>query len=491
MPVVYDSKRLLPVQSVNIDKQYTRGESGKFRKVNYVVTVQGTLVSTKGSPLTHGGWWGASGEPPDATIEEIADFTNRLAILRDKMGTLDKLFEVRGKLFEVIPHDATTSIRFIPRVTQITYQQGSPQIDWLEKLPYTITMETDRIQFGGYQLGENEKPKKWDCDESWSIEPNDDRNRTYKVTHSLSASGIDEYDPAGTGTLLRKGWKVAKEDKVEPNLVEMTGFVIQTAGLEDETETTVDIRTVSKTGIDNTWERYNFVKTENIDEPAGRYSITETWILYDGALPYLEEYTVSTRTSAEDGRVSVSVDGTITGFNTEDPPGEGDRFANAEVGWAIVEPLLITRAQTYSGQTLNAVGIGKTVGKNIFNGVITYNYEYSNKPTATVAGAISDNVTINDDLPNDVFAKHVCVLRSIGPVLQDIFTQTESRRNVTVEVQMPAATTTFTPSEPDVSAIIAMYTPTADYEGPYVDKHSKTWNPQSGRYTKVVSWSWV
>jgi hypothetical protein len=483
MPVLYDSKRILPVSSIGIEKEYVRSESSAFRRVKYVVTANGSLVATKGSPLADGTWWTSSGEPPDISPSEIADFDNRLAILRNKKGALDALFATRGKLFEIQPFDGTSSVKFVPRVRNISYTQGSPQIDWLEKIPFTIVMETDEIDFGTFVLSANEEQGADDCDETWNIEPNDDKSRTYKVVHSVSASANDEYDTAGTGNLLRKGWLVAKEDKVVPNL----GFDIEV----DETPSNdVDVTSVSILGSLSGYEKYNYVKTENIDETNGKYSVTETWILYDGG-PYLEDYNISIVTSAQDGGTSVSIDGTITGYSTGTGLGIGDRFSNAETGWSTIQPLLITRAQTYSGATLNASFVDRTIGKNPNSGVITYNYKYTDQASTTISGALTETVTISDSLPTPVIAKHICPARTIGPVLQDVLTQTESRRTLNIEIQMPKKTQSFTPSEPDVTSIISEYTPTAEYSGPYLDKNEKVWVRETGRYSRTISWLWV
>ncbi len=483
MPVLYNSKKLIPVQTIGIEKEYLRGESGKFRKVQYVVTVNGTLLAYKGSPDGDGNFWTNTGYPPDTPPLIANDSDKRLALLRNKIGALDDLFCQSGFLFEVQPFDGSLPIKFVPRIRNIAYQPGNQGgIDWHTKVSYTITMETDRIDFGTFTLCANEEDDN-DFDENWSIEPTDERGRTYKVVHTLSAQAKDKYDNAGTGTLEKKGWIVAR-DRVLPKL----GFDLDTSSVPDGVPPP-DHMTV--TGLSSYSYKYNYIKNENIDESGGKYSVTESWVLSDSADKYIEEYTVSTKTNAETQLVSVNVNGTITGFNTLTTPGIGDRYTNANAGWNTIQPLLITRAQTYSGVTLNATIVGQSVGKNVLSGTITYDYEYTNRPSTTISGAISENITVADQLPVEVIAKHVCVLRTIGPVLQDIFTVTESRRSLSIEVQMPAKTQSFTPSQPDVTSIITANTPTATYEGPYIDKNEFTWSEQSGRYTRNVSWIWV
>lgn len=470
MPVIYDGKKIIPGPLFTIEKEYVRNEAGKFKKVQFVVTAKGTLVAYKGSPDGDGVFWTATGYPPDTSSLIAGDIDKRLALLRNKMGALQNLFCNQNRLFEIQPYDGSEPITFVPRIRNINFAEGI----WVDRVDYTISMETDQINFGTFTLCANEMSSDEDVDETWQIEANDDKGRTYKITHSVSAEAKDEYDPSGTGTLLRKGWIVARDDKVVPNL-----------GFDD----TIKLSSLAKT-FDGSWVQYNHVKNENIDESNGKYSLTETWVIYDGG-PYLEEYNVSTRTTGDTGQSTVSIDGSINGYNTEDEPGLGDSYTNAEAAWTSVQALLITRAQAYSGITLNANSVNKTVGKNPLTGVITYNYEYNDKPTSTIPGAIRDTVNINDQLPVEIYAKHVCVYRGLGPVVQDTLTRTESRRNLTIEVQMPAATQVYTPSEPDVTSIISAYTPSAGVvEGPYLDKNEKNWSPTNGTFSRNLSWFW-
>lgn len=467
--VMYNGKKIIPVQTINIQKEYVRNETGALRKVQFQVSARGTLVAFKGSPDENGDFWTASGYPPDTDISLASDPDKRLAFLRNKMGALQNLFCEQGKLFEIQPYDGSAPIKFVPRVKDITFSEGV----WFDRVDYVINMETDQIDFGTFILCTSEETTE-DVDETWTVEPSDDKARTYKMSHTVASFSKDEYDPSGTGTLVRKGWVVARDDKVTPRL----GF-----------DSAIRNGSLAKTDLDG-FIPYNYIKNENIDISGGKYSITENWILYDGG-PYLEEYTVTTKTAADTGQSNVSVDGNITGFSSSAEPGNGNRYANAEVGWATIQPLLITRAQSYSGLTLNATVVNNTIGKNPNNGVITYNYEYTNKPTVTISGALDETVTVTDQFPTAVIAKHICVLRVIGPALQDIGTVTESRRSISIEVQMPVKTTSYTPTKPDVTSLITPHIPVATYEGPYVDRNEEVWIEKTGRYTRLVSWFWV
>ena len=67
------------------------------------------------------------------------------------------------------------------------------------------------------------------------------------------------------------------------------------------------------------------------------------------------------------------------------------------------------------------------------NGTVSYSYEYNNKLQA-ITGVISENVTISDTGPTDVFAEVFVLGRRLGPVLQGLGAKTSSKRDVNIEV---------------------------------------------------------
>lgn len=467
MPVIYDSKKLIPVPGINITKEYVRTGAGTLKKAQWKVSARGFLSVHKGSPDYNGDFWTSTGYPDDTPTIDITE-DNRLAILRNKKGALSNLFAVPGKLFEIQSYDGSAPIKFIPRINTINFEEGN----WFEYVKYSIEMETDSIFFGDIEQVADELGAS-DVQESWVIEQNDDKGRTYKITHTVSAQANDRYDPAGTGTIDLLGWELAKE-RVEGRL----GF--------DAT-----VRDESNTAITPSFLAYNHALQENIDETEGRYSITENWLMYDGGA-YIEDYTITRRRSLGDGINNVSIEGNVTGFSTID--GFGDRNTNALAGWTTVQALLLTRAQTASGLTLNPNSVSNTVGANPNQGVITYNYEYNDRYNSTITNAINVGINVTDTYPADVFATHRVIARPSGPILQSIGTVTEQHRSLSIDVQMPPATVAGLATEPDsteIAAIITAYIPSGAVQGPYVDGNTKSFSVYTGKYTRNVSWTWV
>lgn len=465
MPVIYDNKKIIPAPLASFRLEIDTTETGEVKKSVWVITLTGTIVAYKGSPDGDGNFWTGSGYPPDTPQSEADNPDKRLALLRDKLGALSNLFNQRGKTLEIQPYDGSASITAITRLRNFDYDQGL----WYDKIDYTITLEADSIWFGSkeYPAVNN------DIEETWVVEPNDDKQRTYKVTHTVSAVGRPVYN--SNGVLVTKAWVFARDNMVSPRLFFNNDIKNQS---------------LAKPDLDG-WGLYDFVRVENIDETNGRYSITESWVLYNGG-PYLEDYNVSIRSSVLENLTTVSIDGVITGFNTDNTnPGTASRFANAENGLSTVLGLLFSRAQAYSGVALNSIPLSTTIGKNPNTGVITYSYEYNNRPSTTVSGAVYESVIVTDDYPADVFARHVCVLRAIGPVLQPIGTITEKRRTVQIDIQMPPMNQIFTPSKPSISAILAANYPIGAIQGPYVEKNSESWSITTGKYSCVVTWVYV
>ena len=71
----------------------------------------------------------------------------------------------------------------------------------------------------------------------------------------------------------------------------------------------------------NTYGGFNHVRSENLSESAGSYSVSETWLLARGTA--YENYNLSISSSTSDPFVSVSIDGNIKGLSELTPSGYG------------------------------------------------------------------------------------------------------------------------------------------------------------------------
>lgn len=482
MAVLYDGKKIIPAPLINISKQYERNDSGKRTGAKFTLTLTGTIVPTMGSPASTPGvapdwsdnFWIAADYPP---CEEIA-MDGRLASILRKQEALRCLFAEDGHVFEIEPLDGSAPLSCNPTVVDIQFTEGL----WVEKCDYTITLEAPIIygnamctslgedEFDGYITGSSE---------DWTIEFNDTPqdatvHHTFRISHNLSATGKLIYDT--DGTIGSQPWEHAKT-WIESRLSYTNADII--AKLSGGT--------IGASGF----TPYNHIRAETIGIESGTYSVNENWILTNGSSA-LEDFTISTKTSTQDPMTVVNIEGQIIGLEVIAYPYSvtSSKYTNASSKWTTVASQLFTRAQTYSGITLNTTAVATQVGKNPVTGVINYSYEYNNRPSNCITGALLEVITITDVGAGDVFAVIPVIGRAAGPVLQDICTVTETRRSINIEVIMPfvdgCVYETWLTGKPDVTAIVEAVKPVADQV--FSSAPTETWVPNSGKYSYSQEW---
>jgi hypothetical protein len=480
--VSYNGKKIQPAPLVNITKNYLRANNGEIIGSTFNIVVNGTLFAYKGSPTSSGTFNTGSNYLPDETIS--AD--SRLTATLRKQDALRELFSEDGHSFEIQAADGAEPLKCYPRITgPIQFPEGI----WFDICPYTITLEADQL------LPEEEDvftSNIIDAQESWNIETQEepeglDLPRTYRLTHSVSAVGKRTFD---AGILLQDAWKNAR-DFVLPKLGFDNTFLIS-SGVKD---------------LPSYYGGYNHVRNEVIDKMGGSYAVTETWLLTSGTA--LEDFTVDTNTSIDNGTVQVNIQGNIIGLESRysaasgigsmDVMPSGSKYNNALARYNISSGLAFTRAQTYSGYNLNIIPAETRVGKNPITGSINYSYTFDNRPSNVFSGALSENITVNDTFDEYVVALIPILGRAAGPILQPINTKQASRRELSIEVVMP--TVSFGSGESSIRAALFTSRPTANLSGiinaanpagqgftSYQVSNTENWNPKSGRYSRNIGW---
>lgn len=411
--VIYDGKLLEPIQFSPITKQYHTTGDGERIGSTFRITLQGTLVAFKGSPTSSGTFHTSSGRPADEVIVEDSKF----ASIIQKQEAVRELFSVEGKQLELAPIDGSNPLKFNPRIVgPIQFQQGT----WHDTCLYTVELEADAIYVDGGVLGEDSfSPLINEASESWSFEtdePEDDiTSKTYRVTHSVSAKGKRFFDDSNN--LITEAW-VQAQSWVQDRL----GF---------------DATIALSSGVNNLpsyYQALDHVRSEQINERGGGYSVTETWILSSGTAK--ETFDIQETVSQQEGYTAVSVQGTITGFEERDSDMNltVSKFTNADLKWSGVKPIISQRATTFTGQTLNPQVLSTTIGRNPVTGTITYSYEYDNRPTNLVSDVKSEVIVIGGDFGRDIVASVGVLGRALGPVLQSLSTNQETTRNINLEL---------------------------------------------------------
>jgi hypothetical protein len=320
------------------------------------------------------------------------------------------------------------------------------------------------------------------------------------ISHSVSANGIS--DPASSSP----GWKQAE------------GYVLTRIGLDNQHVT-------CSGAINTSGTVFNHMRTRQVDEKAGSYSITETWMVFDSgtmdgtnfAGKAVEDFNINIRRSLDSDMTTVGVDGTIEGLEVRDYGNiDQDEFGatpytvseakydNASTYWSNIQTRLLPRAQLavegVATRNLNLVPLSRTVSHSPSRGVLGYSYEYDDRPSNCVTGALIEIISISDTNPNDIFAAVNVLGRQAGPVLQDMNTKTQRIRSLNVEVVVAPSTgcgydylygvnsthpgdevrdNIVCPMEQEISGSASNY---------FIQADTENWNPKTGRYSRNVSW---
>lgn len=497
--VSYDGKKLIPAPFVRISKTYTKSEDGSVLGSIFNLSIIGTIVAWKGSPTSSGTFWASSGEPSDEVV--VGD--SRLGVMLRKQEAIRELFSNEGKSFEIQSADGSTPLKCNPRITDIDF----PEEKWYDLCQYTINLEADALYGGPNALedfvsnsGVSDKAFIKNASESWSIETNEGVEEllgnklypTFRLTHNLNAVGTRFFDE--TGKLVREPWKNARN------------WVLPRMGLNSSI--------IHSSGVNNLpsyYNGYNYVKNEQPDILGGSFSVTETWILSSGSAT--ENFSVSTGSST-DGLTTVSIEGTIQGYDTpsvnEFPQGDSDRYTNAVNKFNEISSIVFTRAQTYAGISLNITPNNSTVGRNPFTGVINYSYQYDTRPSNCISGVKSEVISLVDNLHGDVFASIPVLGRTKGPVLQDISTTQATSRALSIEIVVEPPSfgnntlldirTAFLTSKPSINPtysgqiqkVIDAVDPSKIDTSATVFRNQprESWEPRSGRYSYQIEWTY-
>lgn len=484
MPVIYDSKKIIPAPFASISKEYQRTNSGQKIGSTFSITLQGTIVAFMGSPNSLEELW----DQPDYPESEEITHDSRLAAVLRKQDAIRKLFSVDGKALEITPLDGTEPTKFYPRILNIQFSEGI----WVDTCQYTITLEADKMY---PEVEDVLTPYLQDMSENWQIETDENQPenelipRTYRMTHSLSAVGKPVYNELGN--LVSEPWMQARE------------WVQSKMGY--------DANVATSSGVNNLpsyYQGWNLVRTEQTDKYQGSYFVTETWLLASGSA--LETFSVDINKGIDSSLSRVSIQGDIIGLEVRNSNNTltTHKYTNAQTKWTQVSGLLLTRAQNYSGYTLNTQPLSSRIGRNPTVGSISYSYEFDDRPSNIIPGALSEIVTISEGLVGQLYASIFILGRANGPILQDLNTKPAATRTLNIELVMPIPSfgtnsiadirSAFFSQNPRLNAATATqfaniwYAADPSQQGylkVFQDQPTENWNPKTGSYSYTQQWT--
>jgi len=482
----YDGNLIRPVTTVDITKNYSKNASGNFGKI-FSITLNITLISYKGSPQSNGSFYTLSVDPPDENITEDAMF----ASLSRKEEAIRDLFTAEGKVLEFQPANGGLEVKCNPRVISINSVAG-PKVN---TLILTVTLEADKMEPDDSDTFEafiSDAQENWSLDSDESPE-NPNLPRMYRMSHTISAVGQRHY--LANGDLEQEAWQQARD------------YVLPRLGLD----TTI----LSSSGVNNLPSYYggfNHLRSENIDENGGSFSVTETWIITSGS--YLEDFTINTQLG-QDGMRHVTVDGNVNGLEQRDSNMTltGSKWDNAVTGFSTVESLAHTRAETYSSLSLNSLPLSKTIGRNPVAGTVSYSYEYNDRPTNFITDVTSEQISLQNSYKADLFAEIAVLGRAAGPVLQSLNTKQAATRSLDISLvfnpdYMPSGLTMaqrlndynprlHSPQATEINNIITAAKPVGNAlnnldvsaTDEYISNRTETWDAYSRSYNLSLQWT--
>jgi hypothetical protein len=490
--IKYNGSKLIPAPFVGIQKTYQKTADGSKVGSLFTLDIQGKLLNCKGSPTSSGTFWTVAGYPPDESLTT----SQSLASYLQKEEAIRELFASEGKLLEIEPWDNSPAVSGYMRVNEINF----PAANWVDTVEYTISLETDQLfGFPGAEdaaLGEEyfdasgNRLFLQEVAEDWGLEFNDQpadaaSAHSFRLTHNVSAVGKSAYDATG---LISEPW-VQAQRWVAPRLGLDNTFLHSTSGLD----------------LASDYSGYNHVRSENTDEQGGSYAVSETWVISSGNA--FEDFTITSQGSSESSLTQVSVEGLVTGLDTRNT-----NFQITQTKWdaalakfnAINPTTIYTRASSYSGVTaLNSTALSSSVGRNPVAGTISYSLQYDDRPSTCINGALSETIQISDVNSHDVFVALPVIGRPAGPVLQDIGSQTETTRTVSVDVIIPlsgicpgsvANVGHILDASPksEVDTIMQSFEDhlDANYTQVFKNQDTENWQPWVGRYSRVVGWTY-
>ena len=496
MPVKVNDKYLVPAPLVTFGKNYLSAANGETIGAEYTISLAGTLLPNKGNPVVDSGTfnssfstdsWAGTKSPDDDPNHEL-DIDDSLLSIMSKQEEIRKLFSpgqaVKVEVLDLNLRGGGRGIKFVGNVQSINFpDQGR----WVLPCPYSISLTTTNFlqssDSGDFTSNFSEDEFKYfvrSANESWEIQEADEKLyrgtnssttlKVYNVTHNISAVGQAAYsatgsfDAGGDQAQTNNGrydapyvnglapWQQASgyvQDVLQVGNGNFPGNIFE---IDNDTFTFGD-SFFNNSGTDK-YIIADRTFTESIDTKGGSYGITENYKAFpsgafNGGKPVVHTNNINVNV-AENGITSVAIDGVIRGLNTVAVPGanrhEDDSFANARdyyinylsqnVGGASSNTRIYHLARNASELSwLHPQPLSKSQGLNTSEGSISYNFNYDDRPPNIINGSITEEISINDTHPGQIFAT-IPVIGRNQPVLQYLNSRSEYKRSLSINVNM-------------------------------------------------------
>jgi hypothetical protein len=364
------------------------------------------------------------------------------------------------------------------------------------------------------------------ADESWDAQENgerylqntnistDDPGKTYTITHTLSATGLQKRDGK---EFDKSAWQQAKAWCVSRSVDSPAGAISKDAADKSGKftqfyPTGMGENNSEVMNLTSGFSYYNKSRVATVDIHAGTYSLTELWYVSKQAATHDVE--VSYDVDGE-GLITVTVSGTIQGLDSgEFGSATENKLSNAEsvLGTCLDQSYTLAEATYNTLKTTGNDGEGesaangceedeedesvlrkkeqsRSVSKSKVTGSITYSVTYNDKVESEEAkeeGVVEETISINDDNEdhsNNTVAIIAIIGKADGPIFQDMGTTNERKRSISVDWTMDKCNRKTKPTVKATEAANA-YKPT----GAYQQSKTESWTPATGKYTLNIDW---
>tara|TARA_A100001201_G_scaffold92684_2_gene80685 strand:+ start:2703 stop:4532 length:1830 start_codon:yes stop_codon:yes gene_type:complete len=498
MPVKVNGKYLVPAPLVTFGKNYLRSENGETIGAEYTISLAGTLLPNKGNPVVDSGTfessfstdsWAGTKSPDDDPNHQL-DVDDSLLSIMSKQEEIRKLFSP-GQAVKVEILDLNLrgkGIKFVGNVNSISFPDEGR---WALPCPYNIDLSTTNFlessDGGDFTENYSEDEFKYfvkSASETWDISENEQKFytghnsnnviKTYNISHNISAVGQAAYSATGTfdadgdQAQTNKGrydapyvsglapWQQASG--YVHNVIQDGSGNLPIGSILDTNETFSFGDTFFENNGNNLYILTDRTFTENIDIRGGGYSVTESYKAFpSGAftdnIPAIASHNINVSVS-NDGLTQVTIDGTINGLNTISPQGlnnesrhETNSLKNAlqyynnfiyddiSAGTAQNTRAYHMARNAASLTWLHPKPLSSSRGINPNGGVVTYNAQFDDRPPNIINGSITEEISINDTHPGQIFAS-IPVIGRNQPVLQYLNSRSEYKRSLSINVNM-------------------------------------------------------
>jgi hypothetical protein len=355
------------------------------------------------------------------------------------------------------------------------------------------------------------------ADESWDAQENgerylqntnistDDPGKTYTITHTLSATGLQKRDGK---EFDKSAWQQAKAWCVSRSVDSPAGAISKDAADKSGKftqfyPTGMGENNSEVMNLTSGFSYYNKSRVATVDIHAGTYSLTELWYVSKQAATHDVE--ISYDVDGE-GLITVTVSGTIQGLDSgEFGSATENKLANAEsvLGTCLDQSYTLAEATYSTLKTTGNDGDGESAAngceedeedesvlrKKKVTGSITYSVTYNDKVESEEAkeeGVVEETISINDDNEdhsNNTVAIIAIIGKADGPIFQDMGTTNERKRSISVDWTMDKCNRKTKPTVKATEAANA-YKPT----GAYQQSKTESWTPATGKYTLNIDW---